>query len=74
MGRPEGIEAVPGRDLLIEDQPQAFANSVNGLLAEPASAARIGQSARKLAKQRYAWSAAAQALESFYREILDRCS
>ena len=41
----EGIEAVPGRDLLIEDQPAAFANAVNRLLAEPGLAARIGQSA-----------------------------
>ena len=31
----EGIEAVPGRDLLIEDQPAAFADAVNRLLAEP---------------------------------------
>ncbi len=45
----EGIEAVPGRDLLVEDQPAAFAEAVGRLLAEPGLAARIGQSARKLA-------------------------
>ena len=66
----EGIEAVPGRDLLIEDQPEAFANAVNQLLAEPGLAARIGNSARQLSEARYAWSGAAQALESFYRQIL----
>jgi glycosyltransferase involved in cell wall biosynthesis len=65
----EGIEAVPGRDLLIEDQPAAFADAVNRLLAEPALAARIGHSARQLAVQRYSWSAAAQGLEGFYRRI-----
>ena len=70
----EGIEAVPGRDLLIEDQPEAFASAVNRLLAEPDLAARIGQSARQLAEQRYAWSAAAQALEGFYRQVLERSS
>jgi glycosyltransferase involved in cell wall biosynthesis len=67
----EGIEAVPGRDLLVEDQPAAFAHAVNRLLAEPSLAARIGQSARHLAVARYAWSGAAQALEGFYRRILD---
>jgi glycosyltransferase involved in cell wall biosynthesis len=67
----EGIEAVPGRDLLVEEQPGAFADAVNRLLAEPSLAARIGQSARQLAVQRYDWSGAARALESFYREILD---
>ena len=67
----EGIEAVPGRDLLIEDEPAAFADAVNRLLADPDLAARIGQSARRLAVQRYSWSGAAQALEGFYRRILE---
>jgi polysaccharide biosynthesis protein PslH len=67
----EGIAAVPGRDILIEDQPVAFADAVNRLLAEPSHATRIGQSARRLAVDRYAWSAAAQALEGFYRRILE---
>jgi len=68
----EGIEAVPGRDILIEDRPEAFASAVNRLLAEPALGARIGQSARQLAERRYAWSAAAQVLEGFYRQALER--
>jgi glycosyltransferase involved in cell wall biosynthesis len=67
----EGIEAIAGRDLLVEDQPVAFADAVNRLLVEPSLAARIGQSARQLAVERYAWAGAAQALEGFYRQILD---
>ena len=67
----EGIEAVPGRDLLVEDEPGAFADAVNRLLAEPGLTARIGQSARQLAVERYAWSGSARALESFYRRILE---
>jgi glycosyltransferase involved in cell wall biosynthesis len=49
----------------------AFADAVNRLLSEPSLAAHIGQSARRLAVERYAWSGAAQALESFYRRILE---
>jgi polysaccharide biosynthesis protein PslH len=67
----EGIEAAPGRDLLVEDQPAAFADAVHRLLAEPGLAARIGQSARQLAVDRYGWSEAARALEGFYRRILE---
>ena len=67
----EGIDAVPGRDILIEDQPDAFADAVIRLLAEPDLAARIGNSARQLSEARYAWSAAAKALEGFYRQILE---
>ena len=67
----EGIEAIAGRDLLVEDQPAAFAEAVNRLMREPGLAVRIGRSARQLAVERYAWSAAAHALEGFYRQILD---
>jgi len=70
----EGIEAVPGRDLLVEDQPAAFADAVYRLLAEPGLAARIGQSARQLAVDRYGWGEAARALEAFYRRILENTS
>jgi glycosyltransferase involved in cell wall biosynthesis len=70
----EGIDAVPGRDLLVEDQPTAFADAVHRLLAEPSLAARIGQSARQLAVDRYGWSEAARALEVFYRRILENAS
>ena len=67
----EGIEAVPGRDILVEDEPTAFAEALSRLLAEPTLAARIGQSARHLAVERYSWSEAARALEGFYRLILE---
>jgi glycosyltransferase involved in cell wall biosynthesis len=67
----EGIEAVPGRDFFVEDEPAAFADAVNRLLAEPSLAARVGQSARQLAVERYAWSRAARELEGFYRRILE---
>jgi glycosyltransferase involved in cell wall biosynthesis len=67
----EGIDAVPGRDLLIEDEPGGFADAVSRLLAQRGLAARIGQAARQLAVERYAWSRAALALEGFYREVLE---
>ena len=79
MGKPivstalgaEGIEAIPNRDILIEDEPAAFANAVNRLLAEPDLAARIGKSARRVAVERYSWGGAARALEDFYHRILE---
>lgn len=70
----EGIAAVRGRDILIEDEPGGFADAVSRLLTEPDLAARIGQSARRLAVERYAWSGAAQALEGFSRRVLENTS
>ncbi len=67
----EGIDAIPGRDILLEDQPAAFADAVLRLLAGPGLAARIGQSARQLAVDRYSWSEAARMLEAFYGKILE---
>lgn len=68
----EGIDTRPPRDLLLEDDPAAFAAAVNGLLADPDRATRIGQAARQLAVERYSWKGAASELESFYRQILER--
>jgi polysaccharide biosynthesis protein PslH len=67
----EGIEAVPGRDILIESDPTAFADAVKRLLDNPSMAAHIGQSARQLAVERYSWGGAARTLEGFYRRILE---
>jgi glycosyltransferase involved in cell wall biosynthesis len=67
----EGINAVPGRDILLEDSPSAFADAVNRLLAEPKLAAGMGQAARQLAVERYSWGGAARALEGFYRRVLE---
>jgi glycosyltransferase involved in cell wall biosynthesis len=68
----EGIEAVAGRDLLIADQPEDFAASVIRFLEDPGLALRVGDAARHLAVERYAWSGAASTLDDFYRRILAR--
>jgi glycosyltransferase involved in cell wall biosynthesis len=66
----EGIEAVPGQDLLLADEPGPFADAVVRLLADPALAARMGQAGRGLAERKYSWHAAALRLEAFFEEIL----
>ena len=67
----EGIEAVPERDILIADDPAAFAASVLRLLEDEGLAQRIGRSARQLAVEKYAWSTAAVTLERFCRGLLE---
>lgn len=66
----EGIDAVPGRDLLLADDPEAFADAVARLLVDPELARTLGERARRLAVERYSWSAAAEALDRFLREIV----
>jgi glycosyltransferase involved in cell wall biosynthesis len=67
----EGIDAAGGRDLFIEDEPAAFADAANRLLANPELARQMGESARQLAVQRYSWRGAAQSLENFFRQSLE---
>jgi sugar transferase (PEP-CTERM/EpsH1 system associated) len=53
----EGIEAVPGRDLLVADGDAAFAGAVAGLLAAPERAAAMGEAARRQVALHYRWEA-----------------
>jgi polysaccharide biosynthesis protein PslH len=65
----EGIEAVPGREIEIADEPGAFASAVVRILDDPDLALRLGRAGRDLAVRRYSWSRAARDLESFFGEI-----
>jgi polysaccharide biosynthesis protein PslH len=66
----EGIQAQPGRDLLVADTPADFAAAVGRVLDSPALARQLGASARALAEASYSWDAAARDLEGFFQEVL----
>ncbi|HEY0113703.1 MAG TPA: TIGR03087 family PEP-CTERM/XrtA system glycosyltransferase [Allosphingosinicella sp.] len=53
----EGIEAEPGRDLIVADASEDQAEAIAALLADPASAAALGRSARRRMEEAYAWDA-----------------
>ena len=77
MGRPvvaspqafEGIDAEPGRDLIVADGPQAEAAAVSALLADPARAETIGAAARARVEARYAWDARLAPLDAMLEHI-----
>jgi sugar transferase (PEP-CTERM/EpsH1 system associated) len=53
----QGINAVPGRDLIVTDRPEAQAWHILDLLAHPQHAAEIGASARRRMQTHYRWEA-----------------
>ncbi|MEA3060492.1 MAG: hypothetical protein QOJ94_273 [Sphingomonadales bacterium] len=53
----EGIEAEPGRDLVVADGAEAQAKAIRDLLADPARATAIGASARRRMEEAYRWEA-----------------
>jgi sugar transferase (PEP-CTERM/EpsH1 system associated) len=53
----EGIEAEPGRDLIVADSAGEQARAIRDLLANPAPAAALGAAARRRMEDAYSWDA-----------------
>ena len=51
----EGIEAEPGRDLVVAEDPAAMAEAIQALLSDRERAAAIGHAARSLVSSSYSW-------------------
>jgi glycosyltransferase involved in cell wall biosynthesis len=66
----EGIEAVPGVELEIADDPQAFAGAVLGLLSDPVKRGKLAAAARIASETNFTWSAHAALLEKTYRRAI----
>jgi glycosyltransferase involved in cell wall biosynthesis len=66
----EGLAVTSGQDILVADEPAAFADAVVRCLRDPALRARLGAAGRALVEQRYRWEAIGADLGDFYRELL----
>lgn len=66
----EGLDSVPGRDLLIADDPDAFAAAVLRILNEPELAMRLGAAGRTLVSESYSWQGTAETLATFFRQAV----
>jgi len=66
----EGLDVTHGKNVLLADTPETFANEVTRILENPALGDRLGRAARQLAEERYGWKAAASKLEEFYEQLL----
>lgn len=60
----EGIAAVHGREILIADTPQKFADAVSSLLENASERDRLARSGREFVLQHYDWTIVTQALKS----------
>jgi glycosyltransferase involved in cell wall biosynthesis len=65
-----GNEAVPGRDLLVADQPAEFAAQILSLQANPEKRRQLGLAARRLVETKYSWANTAQRFSEIYHEVL----
>jgi polysaccharide biosynthesis protein PslH len=64
-----GIGVRHGEDILLADDPEAFAAAVTELLRDPAKALAIGDAGRRLVASRFSTEALARGLLTFYEEL-----
>lgn len=61
----EGIEAVPGRDLIVtKAEPDAYAEAIATLWEQPVLAEDLGKNARRVVENRYDWNARLEKLHA----------
>ena len=65
----EGIGALPGRDLLVADGPESFADAVVRVLSDRGLAEGMSQNSREFVRRNFTLEAAISKLEAAYREI-----
>jgi glycosyltransferase involved in cell wall biosynthesis len=68
----EGIEATPGKDILIADEPAEFADAVLRLLGDQVLRARFAVNGRRLVAGRYSWEIPAQKLERLLYQVVEQ--
>jgi glycosyltransferase involved in cell wall biosynthesis len=68
----EGIDVVHEKHALLADSDDDFANATLRLLGDAALRQSLGEQARKLAEDSYAWPSLAGKLEDFYGELRQR--
>ena len=64
----EGIEVVPGRDLVVAEDAERFAAATVALLRDPERRRQLGTSARQLVEQKYAWPVVGDMLMDAYAD------
>lgn len=67
----EGLEVVDDRDLLIADEPDAFADAVLRLLREAGTRQRLARSGRTLMEARYDWRLLGARLSQAYGALAE---
>ncbi len=65
----EGLHLEPERDILIADDPPAFAQAVLRLMDDPALRKRLNENGRKTVVTRYDWGSICQQFTHFVEEV-----
>jgi glycosyltransferase involved in cell wall biosynthesis len=68
----EGLQAAPGRDLLVADSPAEFAAHVCRLLGQPHLRQQVAHAGLEYVRRHHRWEVSAAKLETLYGEAIKR--
>ena len=66
----EGLDAIDGRNILIRDAPQDFAETVCEVLSDNKLRDRLGLEARRTVEATYSWNLLGDKMKRYYEELL----
>ncbi len=66
----EGLEVTSEHDILIADEPAAFAEAVLRLLSDRELRNRLAKNGRRLVREKYDWNTIGAAFDAFLREVV----
>jgi len=70
----EGIDAIPGRHVVVAESAESFIERIRHLLQEPHARDEIGRAARQLVVERYAFDGIAQRLSDLFEALTEPAS
>jgi glycosyltransferase involved in cell wall biosynthesis len=68
----EGLPIEPGRDLLLADDENSFANTVATLLVDPARASALGSAGARTVRGSFGWDASVRCFEEACQQVVRR--
>jgi glycosyltransferase involved in cell wall biosynthesis len=66
----EGLDLMDNKEVLLADNPHAFADKVMYLLMHPEEALRLGLNGLKRVQERHSWAAMGKALETAVQSVM----
>jgi glycosyltransferase involved in cell wall biosynthesis len=66
----EGLNGINGENILMRDTPEAFAEAIAVLMADPAERVRLGANARETVENTYVWDLIGRELRGAYWDLL----
>ncbi|ULA65118.1 MAG: hypothetical protein LZF86_190414 [Nitrospira sp.] len=69
----DGLDLADNREVLLADEPRAFAEKVVGLLSDPNAVDRLAGNGLARVQSQYSWAAMGQALEKSIQAAIEPC-